>query len=125
MMLIFLNAIYMFFQINISLINAKEHKPDPDWMWWVDAAFAVAFVLELLVRIAIFKKEFFFGRLWRWNAFDTLLVLTPVFDVVFSLLNLAFLRSLKALRLLRYARLIRSFSWVRELRLMVASIICS
>jgi len=41
------------------------------------------------------------------------------------MMNFSFLRSLKAFRAVRAARMIKSITFVRELRLMVASILCS
>merc|ERR1719188_1432231 len=51
--------------------------------------------------------------------------MTLILDVLMSTFNLSFLRSLKAFRAVRAARMIKTITFVRELRLMVASILCS
>jgi len=125
MCLILLNLLFMGVDMSYAMASLKAHTTKPAWIDAVEFAFAVAFIAELVVHIGLERTHFFTGPNKKWNIFDFVLGLSPLLDIVLSVTNLSFLRGVKAFRVLRAARMIKGISFVRELRLMVASILCS
>jgi len=124
-LLILANMIWMAIEIEIGMNAVREQKPNPGWLEIPNIGFAVCFSLELILKLSLYRLEFFVGRGWKWNVFDCVLVIFQIIDLVFSTANLTFFRLLRGLRAIRAARIIRTVRLVRELRLMVASITCS
>lgn len=90
--------------------------------------FEMVFVGELLMRIAGSEGEFVAGSDWRWNAFDTVVVLTSVAELF--ILELAFspsfvriFRMARLVRSLRVLRLMRFTSWVAQLRFLTLAVV--
>lgn len=103
--------------------------PDEEEIFQSLQLFLSAFYsLELMVRIAGFRLQFFFGKGRGWNWFDIFLVVTTVPELLATSTantNLSYLRIarlLKVLKVLRIVRLMRSF---RELRLILGAIMGS
>lgn len=122
--LILLNSFYLGIESEVRMRSAISNEASPRWLWSVNVAFSIAFVVELLVKVLILQDRFFRDD-WCWNLFDFLLVLSSIGDVVFEALNISYLRTLRVIRAVRAARVIRTIGYVRELRLMVASIASS
>jgi len=125
LLFIFLNCVYVGIEVQVGMARIRQGGEPPGWFWFMDIFFAVVFIVELLIRLLWQGKKFFIGPDWRWNAFDSFMVLSPVVDLLLSVFNPGFLRSLHAFRAIRAARIIRTVRIVRELRLMVASILSS
>merc|ERR1719291_1652928 len=96
--LVLVNTIYMGVQASVSLRSIQEGRSMPDAYRYLDIVFLILFVLELAARLLLERGAFFTGPHYRWNAFDSLLVVTSLLDVLLFTLNLSFLRSLKAFR---------------------------
>ncbi|CAE7239199.1 CACNA1B, partial [Symbiodinium necroappetens] len=81
----------------------------------------------LLLRILAEEWYFWVGVEWRWNLFDTILVLSMLTDTVLVLigLDMSYIRLLRLLRALRSFRIIRVLRFFRELRVMLLSIMNS
>jgi len=90
-----------------------------------DVTFAVWFSLELILRIASYKLEFFTGEEWKWNVFDVFLVLNSVAERIFQTANLSFLRILRVFRIVRMVRVVRSVKALKSLRTMVFALLNS
>jgi len=96
--------------------------------WYiVEVVFSAFFTVELLLRMVAEGKEFIFGEDWKWNLFDSVLVLQSMIDIASSGagMNLSFARVLRILRFARILRLIRVMRFFQSFRLMVYSILCS
>eukprot|EP00428_Durinskia_dybowskii_P019553 CAMPEP_0170213860 /NCGR_PEP_ID=MMETSP0116_2-20130129/6556_1 /TAXON_ID=400756 /ORGANISM="Durinskia baltica, Strain CSIRO CS-38" /LENGTH=643 /DNA_ID=CAMNT_0010464415 /DNA_START=12 /DNA_END=1942 /DNA_ORIENTATION=+ len=106
-------------------------------------AFNIYFALELLLRIFAFGVEFFHGPDWRWNLFDSVIVISGVAEEVFGSMfvegmclgsgggnaignpgaanGLTALRVFRAVRVARVVKAFRTMSIFRDLRVMVFS----
>ncbi|CAK0857969.1 unnamed protein product [Prorocentrum cordatum] len=99
------------------------------WIW-INRAFALAFFLELVLRIACEGAHFFYwgNKGFAWNAFDFLIVASSVAEEVAVLVfatrrtRISSFRVVRVLRLVRALRVIRILRFFRELRIMVAGI---
>eukprot|EP00746_Dinoflagellata_sp_MGD_P101070 gnl/MRDRNA2_/MRDRNA2_41161_c0_seq1.p1 gnl/MRDRNA2_/MRDRNA2_41161_c0~~gnl/MRDRNA2_/MRDRNA2_41161_c0_seq1.p1 ORF type:complete len:658 (+),score=96.67 gnl/MRDRNA2_/MRDRNA2_41161_c0_seq1:124-2097(+) len=116
--------------------NAKpqDHgNPDKDLFFKVaNMVFCLFFLAELLLRVAVDKKDYFCNEDWKWAIFDVLIVITAVVEEIFAIaktktgmLNMTFVRILRVLRLVRVMRVIRVLRFFSELRIMVQSIMNS
>jgi len=140
--LILLNAMFIGITSDISAKTSIESHdkqsvgvfddiPMPQWAVFVDLIFNVAFITELVFRVVVLESRFFVGPEWRWNLFDTILVLLSIVEMflVSSGFNPSFMRVLRVVRVsrsLRMLRLMRFTHLVRKLRLMTVAIInCS
>mmetsp|Transcript_56055 Transcript_56055/g.126489 ORF Transcript_56055/g.126489 Transcript_56055/m.126489 type:complete len:611 (-) Transcript_56055:99-1931(-) len=133
----------VFIVINAIMIGVQteymsQHDLDTSpWFFRMsELAFAVVFTLELLLRLCVYRFEFFTMPGWKWNLFDSVVVglqlvemalhhLTSVFASVSINLNFASLRILRILRLIRIIRLVRVLRLVAELRRIVFSFVAS
>eukprot|EP00929_Paragymnodinium_shiwhaense_P118801 TRINITY_DN90707_c0_g1_i1.p1 TRINITY_DN90707_c0_g1~~TRINITY_DN90707_c0_g1_i1.p1 ORF type:complete len:1011 (+),score=253.99 TRINITY_DN90707_c0_g1_i1:137-3169(+) len=118
-------------------------RPTPTLFRIFDVMFCVVFTTELMLRSYILRMCFFRLPDWKWNVFDTILVLMQLVEegIAFWVasqpeagddvlqegggpsLNFSFMRVLRILRLIRIVRLFRVLRVVSELRTIVASII--
>jgi hypothetical protein len=93
--------------------------------------FCTAFSLEVALRIATFRKNFFKCRDWRWNCFDCLVVALQITEEFMALLaenftmNFSFLRVVRVVRLVRVIRLVRLLRLISELRTLITSLLGS
>mmetsp|Transcript_43151 Transcript_43151/g.100607 ORF Transcript_43151/g.100607 Transcript_43151/m.100607 type:complete len:556 (+) Transcript_43151:60-1727(+) len=103
----------------------------PEWFHYTDWVFCIAAILELFIRIGAQGRYFFFEDHWKWNLFDTLVVLSQVADLgagVFIRMDengdqaIQGLRVLKLVRILRIARIASAFP---ELHILISSIVDS
>lgn len=86
----------------------------------VDTFFVVVFAIEVLVRMMTFRSVFFLGTEWRWNWFDTVVVLGGVVEVVLERhTDISVVRLLRALRVLRTVKVVRNQPLFFKLRLML------
>lgn len=104
-----------------SGVGASEVRNWLDLLQMVNHAFLFIYTTECIVRLAVFRKQFFDSR---WNVLDLALVGTGL--IVFCLESRAdtkhggLLRALRMVRLLRLSRMVISF---RELHRMVTGLI--
>jgi len=100
-----------------------------------ETVFFVIFLVELLLRIQVFRLEFFIGEEWRWNWFDTIVVITAAAEEMMKLIQLlgskgkvtaeglSIVKLMRIMKLTRAVRIVRVFKTFRELRIMVTSIV--
>merc|ERR1712216_1069207 len=123
-------GIFIGFETNY---NATMHTQDvPAFLDSFENIFCVLFSMELILRIGAFGSDFFLGQGWRWNLFDTLIVLMQVMDRIIRYTdfdvgsdNALFVHYLRLMRIVRITRLIRVLRLLEELRQIIASILGS
>jgi len=125
LVIILLNTVFLGVDLELSVANALQGEAPPAWLEYVDRIFMFAFTFELCLKVCLTRSRFLTGSNWRWNVFDCILVLTSLIEQVTVSLNLTFLRSLRALRAIWAARMLRSISIIQHLRMMVAAILSS
>jgi len=125
MVLITANCAVIGVQVSVGISAAQQHKLPPSWCRWADVGFMIAFIIEIMVRARLDAKHFFSGPHRFWNVFDCVCTVSSILDVTLAWLDLSFIRSLKLLRVFRITRMLGAFRFIRSLRMMVASIICS
>mmetsp|Transcript_39985 Transcript_39985/g.74099 ORF Transcript_39985/g.74099 Transcript_39985/m.74099 type:complete len:666 (+) Transcript_39985:3-2000(+) len=95
--------------------------------------FCVVFVLEIVARLAVNGRRFFYMRGWQWNWFDMVVVIFQITDeITQAFLDGGkmpnFIENLEVLRMLRVVRVVRLVRMVRlipELKSMVYLIAAS
>jgi len=121
--LVIANTIFMVFEMEFAMIALVRGEEKPVWIWWGGLVFAIFFCIEVAARVCIERHHFIFGTNWKWNVFDTVLVVFQVVDTVTTHANNAsFIRVLRTLRVIRAAKILRVLRVVRELRLILAAI---
>lgn len=123
--LILLNTVFVGLKTHINLERAKDQHSNAISLTVIDGIFTIAFFVEVGVRIFFLRTAFWKGRDRVWNLFDVILTLTSVLEWVVSIWDLVFFRAFRIFRVVKVLRLARNFGSVRELRLMVDSIIVS
>ena len=102
---ILLNAFFVGITGDLFMRHALEEydqQQDLDQSAWispVEMSFGIFFFVELLMRLIALQDRFFFGDEWRWNVFDTVLVLSNVAE-----LSLSFMASAGHARVLRASK---------------------
>jgi len=98
----------------------------------LDYTFSAFFLMELLLRMMVLRKDFVCSCEWRWNLFDTFVVITGVIESVIDIVgqervgsDLTYLRIMRIYKLIRVFRIVRVFRVFRELRVMLLCIIAT
>merc|ERR1712136_295705 len=110
-------------------LEEYDQQQDLDQSAWispVEMSFGIFFFVELLMRLIALQDRFFFGDEWRWNVFDTVLVLSNVAELSLSFMASAgharVLRASKVVRSARMLRIMRFNSVFRKLRIVILTI---
>jgi len=120
MVVILLNTVFIGIETNLSMDVARSGRELPDWLWWVNVVFTIAFTCELLARLAIEQMIFFFS--W-WNAFETVLVILAILNVVAISLNLRIVMVFRIIRCVRAVRIMKvMMMYARPLRILLTSL---
>jgi len=123
--LILTNTIFTGVKVHINLERAQDGHQESEWLTHVDSGLTLAFCVELVLRVALFQRDFFAAEWRAWNVFDVILTVSGALEWTLSFWDLNFLRSLRIFRAVRVVRVLRGLRLVHELRLMVASVIVS
>lgn len=97
----------------------------------IERTFFVIFTMELLLRLKAEGVNFVRSTNWRWNVFDTVLVVAMLFEVIIDTIggsvigSVSMLRILRLCRLMRLLRVVKVLRGLRELRIMLSSILSS
>lgn len=128
---IILNAMFIGWSATKQLecrINGKE--PPMDFIFALELAFSIFFLVELILRIAIERLLFLLGSEWRWNLFDAVLVSLSILDFSMSIgatanvdANLTQSRMVRLVRFFRLARISRVVRHFGKLRLVLFAIL--
>lgn len=122
------NSLFVGYTIDYARKHVSEQSTD--FIEGVEVAFFTIYTLELVLRLFVFRLGFFFNSEWRWNWFDSLLIVVSTYDYLAGSSspvggNIMILRTFKMLRLAKMLRMIRLMRNFRELRLMLSSIVGS
>mmetsp|Transcript_89968 Transcript_89968/g.280022 ORF Transcript_89968/g.280022 Transcript_89968/m.280022 type:complete len:754 (-) Transcript_89968:65-2326(-) len=115
--------------LNAVVIGIDANDNGNALMWdWIEGAFSVMFILELIVRLThLGTWGFCFGPDSGWNLFDAVVVLASTVQMAFTVFvgSNSQAKVVSLLRLLRLAKLVRvlKLSAFKELTLMVSSIL--
>eukprot|EP00930_Biecheleria_cincta_P030821 TRINITY_DN21364_c0_g1_i1.p1 TRINITY_DN21364_c0_g1~~TRINITY_DN21364_c0_g1_i1.p1 ORF type:complete len:599 (+),score=114.50 TRINITY_DN21364_c0_g1_i1:122-1918(+) len=122
--MIVLNSVLMGIEVEV-LSNRYESVLAIDL---AGLGFSIFFLIELMLRLAVFRIKFFTNEERSWNVFDLLLVLGSVFDSVLLFQGgdaQVAVGGLKTLKMLRVARLFRVFRFFRQLSSLALMVIDS
>jgi len=136
--LVLLNVAFIGLTSEISMrrsLESYDHQSYGDyaditrssWIVALDVAFNLIFLFELVLRILCLEGRFCVGTEWRWNLFDTVLVILSVTEMLLSSggLNASFIRIIRFLRIVRSLRMLRIMRYthlIRKLRMMTLAI---
>jgi len=122
------NCIYLGWDADLHVKNSYRHisqtrqVPNSEALALV---FPILFVVELLIRVGADRMNFFRGEEKWWNIFDIVLVLNSLFEILFPIADLSFLRLLRVFRMVRVIRVVKNVKWLKSLRTMVFALINS
>lgn len=123
------NTFYIGVSADHQVINTfKKIQGEPWEEEWTspDVMFAVWFTVELALRMGCERVNFFIGKDWKWNTFDTLLVATAILELMIpSLHNVSFLRIFRVFRVIRVVKVVRTIPALQSLRTMVFAMLNS
>mmetsp|Transcript_24169 Transcript_24169/g.75154 ORF Transcript_24169/g.75154 Transcript_24169/m.75154 type:complete len:423 (+) Transcript_24169:654-1922(+) len=119
---ILINLVWMGFEAEIALHAAAQGQLPPDWTRFVEIAFGLAFAGELGCRWYLQGNLFWTCPNVKFNFLDGVIIVFQLADALFSVYNISALRSVRVLRLINAARLIRGIDQVQTLRLLMSSI---
>merc|ERR1712059_135272 len=93
-----------------------------------DASFLTWYVIELLLRVAVYRQYFFVNADCGWNMFDFVLIAFGVMELIFSqsdrsTVNPTFLRVIRLLKISKALRMVKVLRFIGELRLMLDCLI--
>lgn len=96
--------------------------------------FVIVFCLEVGVKLAAERQEFFLGDEWRWNVFDICLIATVFIEIIISIASSGkddkkrmktVLKIAEMVRTLRILRIFRMLKFSTTLRVIVSKILTS
>uniref|UniRef100_A0A7S2Q899 EF-hand domain-containing protein n=1 Tax=Zooxanthella nutricula TaxID=1333877 RepID=A0A7S2Q899_9DINO len=79
--IILLQAAMVGYGAQVALTVAVKKEMPPPWVSYVELSFSVFFIVELAFRIGVEQWCFVLGPEWRWNAFDSILVILSLVDI--------------------------------------------
>mmetsp|Transcript_86137 Transcript_86137/g.248718 ORF Transcript_86137/g.248718 Transcript_86137/m.248718 type:complete len:647 (-) Transcript_86137:331-2271(-) len=143
--IVILNVVLTYVRLEIEgnasrVIIAGNGEVVPEVPRFLDdlaVAFAITFMIELVVKLLVMKTEFFYGdKGWEYfHMFDAFIVIVSVVDIWVipaaatdasgSNTNLNVVRMLRFGRVFRTLRLVRTFEVFAKLRVLIATVIAS
>jgi len=132
--LIVLNSIFMGVKTHILLSEAQHRDADSKGSFKViEYFFTFVFLVEWAIRFGAFQRLFFSTKERGWHAFDTLLILAGMVELIMGAASggeppggeTMILRVLRIVRLMRLLRIMRFVGAFRELRLLVSGLLGS
>lgn len=119
------NVLFVGIKVQINLERAKKGLSDSPWLLAVDVCFALAFILEFLLRMALRGRQLLSKDERGWTLFDLVVISTSILEYTTETQDLSFMRVLRITRVTRLFRVLRGVSYVHQLRLMLASMMSS
>lgn len=131
---IILNTMFIGFQTQVISYNVADSfttgavydERGPSYFGYIQAVFTCLFLIDVGLRwLAEGFCGFVISNDWTWNIFDLAAVAIGIADLILDLVNkqalggVAAIRVLRILRLVRVVRMMRTFTFFRELRMMV------
>lgn len=120
-------------QLQDSLYNYDKRMlglPEIDggrqYLHYANIIFCIFFTIELTIRILGEGALFLCGAEWRWNLFDSFLMLASLLSFIgISDSNLSFGRLLRLVRLSRALRTVKMLNYFRETRIILTAVLNS
>jgi len=97
---------------NTIVLALEADDPDNENFAYVDGVFLFIYTGELLIRLLVYKKDFFCNEDWRWNWFDFSIVSCGLLDqLLFHDMSegKSMSKLIMAFRMLRMVRVARAF----------------
>ncbi len=113
MIAIMLNAAVIF---SLYFPEIKEHKT----LIQIDHFFVVFFLIEVVVKLFVYKPKKYFANNWNW--FDFIIVVISLPSLLMAYLPLPDTSSLLLLRVFRLARLFRFMAFVPHLSMILSGL---
>jgi len=126
------NTLYLGMRVHWEMTNilAGQYDPRTEKIFEsIQLAFFVLFTSEIVIRLAAEQKQFFCGPARNWNIFEVICLFSMAVDVIDIedlsqvISSVSALRLLRLLRILRAARAVRIFQFMKQLRLMLFSVV--
>lgn len=130
---ILLHACLTGYDVNNSLDVEATGAAHATWVDDLELVFTAFFVLELVVRAIIERIAFIFGSEWKWNLFDSTLIMMSIVDIVTTSGadensasgGISFGRLLRLSRFTRLMRISRVMRHLQSLRTILYAILAS
>jgi len=119
------NTYFSAVQANYEMENYGDRLPSTAA---VEGVFLVIFSLEMLIKLALHRLYFFVNEDMAWNWFDFLLVCISIFDYILresGMVQVSFARSMRIFKMGKVLRVFRTMRFLKELRVMLNSIMGS
>ena len=113
MIAILLNAVVIF---SLYFPAIKEHKT----LIQIDHIFVVFFLIEVIIKLIVYKPKKYFSNNWNW--FDFIIVVVSLPSLFMAYLPLPDTSSLLLLRIFRLARLFRFMAFVPHLSMILSGL---
>lgn len=114
----------------LPLGTERDCSSSKDGNLVADTVFCVLFALELLMRVAPYGLAFFRSQDYMWNILDAIIVGVSCAQLILeastsrtSAINPMFLRMLRLFRAVSTFRMVRVLAMLRELRLLINSVL--
>lgn len=131
--IICLNALHITVSSELAVAHALEHIgggawPSTAFLDNTGLLFFLWYLLELIVKLFVYRTSFFTGPDRSWNYFDIGLVLSGMLGLLETFLggeiglDVTWLRLLRLLKMLKMLRIIRVMRCFRELRVIMHSL---
>lgn len=128
--LVLLNAVALGLETDFQATHRQLDLPA--FLNMSELFFCFLFLLELMLKLFVYRGQFLSMDAWQWNIFDTVVVSMQVLEQVTIWLRasrrfsgVSHLRIVRVLRLIRITRIIRVLRLQEELRTIVTSIMSS
>jgi len=114
----------------MKFVLSGEQSPWQGHLFWAQLGITAAFFVEMVLRLLAEQGDYFCGPNWRWNIFESAILVTNVLDLLSSIQakgakGLSAFRCVRFVRVFRVVRVIRVFRFLRQMRLMVFTMIAS
>uniref|UniRef100_A0A7S4RIZ9 EF-hand domain-containing protein n=1 Tax=Alexandrium monilatum TaxID=311494 RepID=A0A7S4RIZ9_9DINO len=126
---IVLNVVFIGVIADARLQAGVEGQPGSTNCWpGIEFVFAAIFTLEVILRLVAQGLLFFVGPDWKWNVFESALVLFSILDVILCQLiqegisDVSTARAMRFLRFVRIVRIARAARVFRSLRVIAVAI---
>lgn len=117
-----MNILIVLNAIAFGLLTDSSLKPIHGFLEWFCNVSIFVFVIELIIRIYYYKKDFFVGPNKGWNYFDALIVgLSCVASVPFF----ASFRIFRIFRVFRQLNILRIIPSAKRLKIIIEAIVAS
>lgn len=121
--LIISNTCFSGYQTDVTVVSAFADQDPPSWFNTVDFVFCMGFTFELVVRITAYRCDFLCAEEWKWNLFDTTLVVSQYLEMAMGdNIDMSAIRVFRLARLVRTLRIIKVVPFFTKLRMMVCCI---